>query len=124
MRFFRTLFRGNTGIPGPPGPQGIQGPPGQVIYEQASDCDATQERDVARQECDRLKGVVDRLQKVAEKQQREINQLEFSKEYFENETKRLRATARQEMANPRLEAMLEESYRNEFKRNIDNQKSD
>jgi chromosome segregation ATPase len=30
MKFFRNLFRGETGNPGPPGPQGIQGPPGQA----------------------------------------------------------------------------------------------
>lgn len=34
-----------------------------------------------------------------------------------------RITALKEKYNPRLESMLEESYRNEFKRNIDNQKA-
>jgi hypothetical protein len=44
-------------------------------------------------EIERLKGVVGRLQKVAETQQGKINQLEFSKEYFENETKKLRSNS-------------------------------
>jgi len=135
MRFFRNLFRGDTGNPGPPGPQGIQGPPGQVRYETEQDKKhmsmtadlvallanawledynrVEQERDVARDGVSQLRAEIRKLYKEMDRLRKDLAVSQAVN----------RINARQEMANPRLEAMLEESYRNEFKRNIDNQKA-
>lgn len=79
-----------------------------------------QERDVAREGLSQARSAVQALIKERDDMYQEMDHLRKDLKVSQAVN---HIISRREQHNPRLEMILEESYRNEFKRNIDNQKA-